>query len=257
MLLHTHISGLTDTTTEPVVLIHGLFGSYENLGVIARSLSEQYRIINVDVRNHGRSGHSEQMNYQLMAADLAETLDDLKIQKAAILGHSMGGKLAMAFALTNPDRVSKLIAADVAPVPYPPRHNSIFSGLFAVDIANLSSRSQADEQLSTFVKEAGVRQFLLKSLVKEDDKFYWRFNLPALKDKYSALTDAPMTEGRYDGPVLFIKGGDSDYILPEHKDTITRLFPNAEAKVIQGTGHWLHAEKPTVFTRLVQDFLLR
>ena len=257
MLLYTHSSGLTESTAEPVILIHGLFGSYENLGVIARSLSEQYHIINVDVRNHGRSGHSDQMNYQLMADDLAQTLDALNISKAALLGHSMGGKLAMTFALLYPHRVTKLIAADVAPVAYPARHNNIFSGLFAVDIANLSSRAQADEQLSAFVHEAGVRQFLLKSLIKEDDKFHWRFNLNALKANYSALTDAPMAEGQYDGPVLFIKGSESDYILPEHKDLITRLFPNAHAKIIQGTGHWLHAEKPAAFTRLVQEFLLR
>ncbi|WP_397471116.1 alpha/beta fold hydrolase, partial [Rheinheimera sp.] len=116
MRLYTHSSGLSETTAEPVVLIHGLFGSYENLGVIARSLSEQYHIINVDVRNHGRSGHSEQMNYNLMADDLAQTLDALNVSKAALLGHSMGGKLAMTFALLYPQRVTKLIAADVAPV---------------------------------------------------------------------------------------------------------------------------------------------
>uniref|UniRef100_A0A486XHH5 Esterase ybfF n=1 Tax=Rheinheimera sp. BAL341 TaxID=1708203 RepID=A0A486XHH5_9GAMM len=254
MLLHTHCSGQADKPA--IVLIHGLFGSYENLGVIERSLSSQYHVINLDVRNHGRSEHSNEMSYALMADDLADTLDALQLHKVAILGHSMGGKLAMAFALTYPQRVSKLILADIAPVSYPPRHNVIIAGLQAVDLANLSSRAEADKQLSAFISEMGVRQFLLKSLVKDNDTFYWRFNLKALQDNYPALIGAPMVSGQYDGPVLFIKGGDSDYILPEHKAAIMQQFPKAQAKIIQGTGHWLHAEKPAAFTKLVEDFLL-
>lgn len=256
MLLHTHKSGQQDSNTIPVVLIHGLFGSYENLGVIERSLSTEYQVVNVDVRNHGRSGHSEQMSYALMAEDLAQTLDELGITTAVLLGHSMGGKLAMAFALRYPQRVSKLILADIAPVAYPPRHNSIFAGLTAVNLAGITSRSDADKQLAQHISEPGVRQFLLKSLAKDNDTFYWRFNLAALQANYAALIDAPVAESRYDGPTLFIKGGDSDYILPEHKARITQLFPQAQAKIIQGTGHWLHAEKPAAFTKLVQDFLL-
>ncbi|MBZ9610722.1 alpha/beta fold hydrolase [Rheinheimera maricola] len=254
MLLHTHSSGQHDS--PPIVLVHGLFGSYENLGVIARSLSEHYHVINVDVRNHGRSGHSDDMTYALMAADLAQTLDDLQIQQTAILGHSMGGKMAMAFALQYPQRVSKLILADIAPVAYAPRHTSIITGLNAVELAHINGRADADKQLSAYIDEAGVRQFLLKSLIKNDDVFSWRFNLTALQANYAALISEPVLHGHFDGPVLFIKGGDSDYILPEHRPVILRLFPAAQAKVIQGTGHWLHAEKPTVFCKLVQDFLL-
>ena len=254
MLLHSHSSGQPDS--PPVVLIHGLFGSYENLGVIERSLSEHYHVINVDVRNHGRSGHSDDMSYPLMADDLAQTLDQLNVQQAAILGHSMGGKLAMAFALTYPQRVTKLILADIAPVAYPARHNSIFAGLNAVDLAGISNRADADKQLAGFINESGVRQFLLKSLVKQHETFQWRFNLAALQANYQALIGEPMVNGRFDGPVLFIKGGDSDYILPEHRPVIMQLFPAAQAKIIQGTGHWLHAEKPAAFTKLVQDFLL-
>lgn len=256
MLLHTHISGLQDSSKAPVVLIHGLFGSYENLGVIERSLSDQYQVINVDVRNHGRSGHSNDMNYQLMAEDLAQTLDSLNVEKAAILGHSMGGKLAMAYAVTYPERATKLILADIAPVKYPPRHNSIFSALQSVDLTQIDNRADADKQLAQHVEESGVRQFLLKSLIKDDDKFQWRFNLKALYDNYAELIGNPIENGSYTGPVLFIKGGDSDYILPEHKAAIAKLFPAAQAKIIQGTGHWLHAEKPAAFTKLVKDFLL-
>ncbi len=256
MLLHTHSSGHRLAGQSPVVLIHGLFGSYENLGVIARSLSEQYQVINIDVRNHGRSPHSDQMSYELMADDLAETLDALAIDHAILLGHSMGGKLAMAFALKYPLRVDKLLLADIAPVAYPARHNSIFAGLNAVALDSLTSRQQADSQLAQYISEAGVRQFLLKSLQKDNDTFSWRFNLAALQANYQALIGGPPGSGHYDGPVLFIKGGASDYILPEHKTRIMQLFPQAQAKIIQGTGHWLHAEKPAAFTKLVKDFLL-
>jgi esterase len=256
MLLYSHCSGLTDPGAATVVLIHGLFGSYENLGVIARGLAEHFRVINVDVRNHGRSDHSEQMDYALMAEDLAQTLDELSISTTAILGHSMGGKMAMAFALQYPERVSKLILADIAPVSYPPRHNTIIAGLCAVDMATLENRSDADKQLAQYIPEAGVRQFLLKSLVKDEQGFHWRFNLDALKHNYAELIAAPLQQGVFTGPTLFIKGGDSDYILPEHKAGIMQLFPQAQAKIIQGTGHWLHAEKPAVFTKLVLDFLL-
>jgi esterase len=256
MLLHTHCSGQNDDKAAPIVLIHGLFGSYENLGVIARGLSEQFRVINIDVRNHGRSGQSEQMNYNLLADDLAQTLDALAINQTALLGHSMGGKMAMAFALKYPQRVSKLILADIAPVAYPQRHTNIFAGLHAVDLANVTNRADADKQLAAHISDGGVRQFLLKSLVKEDDAFSWRFNLAALAQNYTALISAPLADGIYNGPTLFIKGGDSDYILPEHKERIMQLFPHAQAKIIQGTGHWLHAEKPAAFTKLVLDFLL-
>lgn len=254
MLLHTELTG--QPGKPAVVLIHGLFGSYENLGMIARSLSEQYQVVNVDVRNHGRSGHSADMSYRQMADDLAQTLDALELAQVALLGHSMGGKLAMTFALLHPERVTKLILADIAPVAYPPRHNSIFAGLEAVDLAKLTSRAEADKQLAEYINEAGVRQFLLKSLVKDNDRFYWRFNLAALKANYAALIGEPLVQGQYSGPVLFIKGDDSDYILPEHRPAILQLFPQAQAKIIQGTGHWLHAEKPAAFTKLVQDFLL-
>lgn len=257
MNLFSHSSGNLDSDKAPVVLIHGLFGSYENLGIIARSLSEQFHVINVDVRNHGRSGHSAQMNYSLMADDLAQTLDALGVNSAYLLGHSMGGKLAMRFAISYPDRVQKLILADIAPVAYQPRHHAIFTGLKSIDLATLSSRAEADKQLANHVTETGVRQFLLKSLVKDEaGKFSWRFNLDALWANYQTLIGDLGTEGSYTGPTLFIKGGDSDYILNEHRPVIAKHFPAAQAKIIQGTGHWLHAEKPAIFSRIVTEFLL-
>ncbi|MGI5310287.1 alpha/beta fold hydrolase [Rheinheimera sp. WS51] len=251
MLLHTHSTG----SGEPIVLIHGLFGSYENLGIIARSLAEHYHVINIDVRNHGLSAHSEQMTYPLMAEDLKQTLDHLDLGKVAMLGHSMGGKLAMAFALAYPERVTKLILADVAPVAYPARHQQILAALNSVPLAEIKSRTDADKHLAQYINEAGVRQFLLKSLDKQEQNFNWRFNLTALTKQYDNIIGEPQQNGVFAGPCLFIKGGLSDYILAEHKEQILAHFPQAKIKVIEGTGHWLHAEKPVIFSRLVQDFL--
>ncbi|MDX3775608.1 alpha/beta fold hydrolase [Chromatiaceae bacterium AAb-1] len=252
MLLHTHITG----QGQPVVLLHGLFGSYENLGMIARSLSDNYQVINLDIRNHGRSGHSDNMDYPLMADDLAETLHHLNVMPYAILGHSMGGKITMQYAQQYPDTVEKIILADIAPVSYHSRHNKIFDGLSSVKLNELANRADADKQLAAHIPEAGVRQFLLKSLIKKNDTFQWRFNLPALIKNYPQLVLAPAAETPFTGPALFIKGSESDYILPEHKSVIMQRFPAAQAKVINGTGHWLHAEKPAAFTKIVQDFLL-
>lgn len=251
MLLHTHCTG----SGEPIVLIHGLFGSYENLGIIARNLAEDYHVINIDVRNHGQSPHSDEMSYPLMAEDLLQTLDHLGLPKVSILGHSMGGKLAMAFALANPERVNKLILADVAPVVYPARHQQILAALNSVPLDKIQSRSEADKYLSQYINELGVRQFLLKSLHNQDENFSWRFNLASLTEQYANIIGEPQQHGVFTGNCLFIKAELSDYILPEHKEHILAHFPNAKVKIIQGTGHWLHAEKPAVFTRLVQDFL--
>lgn len=253
MILHYQLAG----SGPLVVLIHGLFGSYENLGSIARALTDDFQVLNIDVRNHGRSAHSEQMDYALMAADVAETLAHLTLTPYAIIGHSMGGKIAMEFALRQPQAVQRLVLADIAPISYSTgRHQHIFAGLNSIDMATLANRRDADEQLARFIPELGVRQFLLKSLDKTDNGFSWRFNVPALQQNYASLISAPTIQGQFTGPALFIKGSESDYILPEHRSTIMQLFPSAQAKVIQGTGHWLHAEKPAAFNKLVRDFLL-
>ncbi|WP_337881066.1 alpha/beta fold hydrolase [Rheinheimera sp.] len=251
MLLHTEISG----QGQAVLLLHGLFGSYENLGVIARQL-ESCQVISMDLRNHGRSGWSDEMNYPAMADDVAETLAQHGIEQVVVLGHSMGGKVAMQLALSRPHLVSKLILADISPVQNKPRHQAIFAGLSAVATANVQSRQQADQLLTAHIAEAGVRAFLLKSLQKAATGFAWRFNLDVLQSCYDDILQPPAATGPYPGPALFIKGGDSDYLLSEHQGVISTLFPQAKAKVIMGTGHWLHAEKPAAFARLVNDFLL-
>lgn len=254
MILHTDITG----QGEPLVLIHGLFGSYENLGVVARALQPRFQLINVDLRNHGRSPRAATMDYPQMAADVFETLDNLEIVQCAVLGHSMGGKVAMQMALSKPERVNKLILADISPVVNEPRHQRILQGLAAIDLAQLTDRKQADTLLQPFVDELGVRQFLLKNLYKDQqDQFQWRFHLKALIDNYQQLLAAPEATQPFLGETLFIKGGNSDYIQAAHQPVILKLFPNASAKIIQGTGHWLHAEKPSAFSKIVSDFLLR
>lgn len=252
MILHTDITG----QGTPLLLIHGLFGSGENLGMIARLLADRFRVINVDLRNHGRSGHSDALSYPLMAADLVETMDALNIPAAAVLGHSMGGKAAMQLALSFPTRVSKLVLADISPVVSQARHLSILDALNSIDLTTLTDRKDADRQLQQGISDAGTRAFLLKSLQKTDLGFQWRFNLAALTAQYPQVLAAPQASGSYDGPVLFIKGGNSDYLLAEHQPQIQQLFPKARAKVIEGTGHWLHAEKSAAFAKITADFLL-
>jgi esterase len=239
----------------PVILIHGLFGSAGNLGMVARGLAPHFHAYSLDVRNHGRSPHSDDMNYKLMAADVIQFMDDRAITSCPILGHSMGGKIAMQVALDHPGRVSRLVVADVAPVNYPPHHEDTLAGLEAVDQASISSRAQADEILSQWIEEPGVRAFLLKSLQQDDSGLYhWLLNRRAITANYAALGAA--AEGHpFAGPTLFIKGGNSDYILPKHRARVMQLFPSASLKVIEGAGHWLHAEKPTLFNQLVLRFL--
>ncbi len=241
---------------QPVVLIHGLFGSLDNLGMLARPLSEQYRVISVDLRNHGASFHSDEMSYPTQAADLLALFDQLGLEQVALVGHSMGGKVAMQVAKQAPTRVARLVVADIAPVAYPhARHQNVFAGLNATLEQAPQSRGEAEAILAEHVEIAGVRQFLLKSFAKGESGWGWRFNVPALERNYANIMGWPDPQSRFEGPALFIKGGDSDYMLPAHTETVMAQFPAAKARVIAGTGHWLHAEKPVLFNKLVVDFL--
>lgn len=250
--LHGIDSGSSD---EVVVLLHGLFGSASNLGVLAKALEADFRVIRLDLRNHGRSFHADEMSLADMADDVARYLDAHNIASANLLGHSLGGKVAMQLALSDPDRVRRLVVADIAPVVYPRHHDAILDALKSIDLRALKSREQADEVLRSAVDSAGVRQFLLKNLGRgEEGGWAWKMNLAAIDQHYDELRQAP--EGSpYAGPVLFIKGDDSDYIQAEHSAVIKRLFPAAAYKIIQGAGHWLHADKPAAFNQLVQRFL--
>lgn len=243
---------------EHIVLIHGLFGSLENLNMVAKTLSQHYCVTSVDVRNHGNSFHQQGMNYSDLAQDVITLLNALSIEFCHLLGHSMGGKIAMQIALSYPQRVNKLIVADIAPVEYSAHHLTIIEGLQAIDLTKVQKRKDADSQLANYVDDIGVRQFLLRNLaINEQGQFQFKCNLNNIEQGYQQIMQRNETEDGqpFNGKTLFIKGGDSDYILAKHQEAIKTLFPYAKAKIIQGTGHWLHAEKTVAFNKIVMDFL--
>lgn len=229
-----------------LISIHGLFGSQENLGTINRRLAEHFCVHGLDIRNHGRSPHDESMRYSEMAADLIEYMDDQGIDQAHLLGHSMGGKIVMEAALRYPERVQKVAVLDIAPVTYTVRrHDEVFAGLKAIDLNALTKRSDAEAVMAKHISEPAIRQFLLKNLYKNPEgKFGWRMNLEVIEQFYGSILSGQETGTPFSEEILFLKGSDSDYILPEHRDEVLRLFPNASMRTIHGTGHWLHAEKP-------------
>ncbi|MEX0300104.1 MAG: alpha/beta fold hydrolase [Kordiimonas sp.] len=240
---------------EPLLLLHGLFGSADNLGGIARLLAEEYRVIAVDHRNHGRSPHHNQMNYQAMAADIYSVMDKEGISEANIFGHSMGGKVAMQMALDEPHRVTKLVVGDIAPVTYERHHDAILAGMQAVEKAAPEGRKAAEVILSGYEREPAVLSFLLTNWRRDETgKWGWRLNVDVIDRDYMNIV-AGNKGAPYKGNVLFLRGGNSDYVLADHRDIIIELFPNATVRTIEGTGHWLHAEKPDMVARAIIRFL--
>lgn len=240
------------------MLIHGLFGSLDNLGGLARVLADHYKVYQIDLPNHGQSPRSDDVTYPSQASAVKDFITQQGLNHVSVVGHSMGGKVAMAFAMANPDLVDQLVVMDIAPVQYRVRrHDAVLAGLNATMQTPIANRKEAEQTLSQHVKEPGVRQFLLKSLAKQDDgHFNWRFNVAALEANYDDITDWPLN-GVFDKKTLFLKGADSDYIAAEHRDSIERQFPQAKAHVVAGTGHWLHAEKPDTVARVITRFLTK
>jgi len=236
---------------SPIILVHGLFGSLDNLGVLARDLVTDHDILQVDMRNHGLSGRSEEMTYAAMAQDLLDTLDANGLQKVTLIGHSMGGKAVMALTAVAPERIDGLVVIDVAPVDYAVRrHDEIFTAINAVTEAGVSTRQQAAAIMREHLSEEGVVQFLLKSFVDGQ----WRFNVPALWDQYSHIVGwTPLPAWQH--PTLFIRGGNSPYVTDACRDTLLAQFPQARAHVIAGAGHWVHAEKPDAVLRALRRYL--
>ena len=236
---------------SPIVLVHGLFGSLDNLGILARSLVADHDIIQVDMRNHGLSPRSPEMNYPAMAQDLLDTLDDRLIDKAIFIGHSMGGKAVMALTALAPERVERLVAIDIAPVDYHVRrHDEIFAAINAVTDAQATSRQQAASVMRQHLQEEGVIQFLLKSFVDGE----WRFNVPVLWDQYPHIVGWE-TIPPWEHPALFIPGGNSPYVTEAYREQLLAQFPQARAHVIAGSGHWVHAEKPEAVLRAIRRYL--
>ncbi len=253
--LHARVFS-SDEAAPPLVLLHGLFGSWENLGSLAKGLSADYVVHALDLRNHGRSPHTDAMNYTLMAQDVLAYMQAQGLEKAHIVGHSMGGKTAMQLALIAAEKVMSVIAIDIAPVTYPPGHLDILEGLRTLPLHEITSRHEADVHLKAFVPELPVRQFLLKNLVKSGmTGFAWRMNLAAIDRQYNEVRIGVDAHLPFTGPILFIKGGHSDYIDRSHQPHIERLFPGAQLRVIPNTGHWLHAEKPETVLQICLRFL--
>ncbi|WP_249022156.1 MULTISPECIES: esterase [Kluyvera] len=236
---------------SPIVLVHGLFGSLDNLGILARDLLADHDVIQVDMRNHGLSPRSDDMSYPAMAQDLLDTLDANQIEKATFIGHSMGGKAVMALTALAPERIDRLVAIDIAPVDYHVRrHDEIFAAINAVTSAGVSTRQQAATVMREYLHEEGVIQFLLKSFVDGA----WRFNVPVLWEQYPHIVGWE-TIPAWEHPALFIPGGNSPYVTEAYRDDLLAQFPQARAHVIAGAGHWVHAEKPDAVLRAIRRYL--
>lgn len=238
-----------------MLLLHGLFGSGPNLGALARSLEDRFAVYSLDLPNHGRSGWLDAPDLPGMAASVLDWMDREGLDVVALVGHSLGGKVAMELALGAPGRVRALVVVDIAPVDYPARHGAVFAALRAVSEARCASRQDAAGVLEARLEEEGVAQFLLMSLARMDGRMDWRFDRAGLERAYPALIAAPAGGREYRGPTLFIKGERSDYIEQSQRERILALFPAATLRVVAGAGHWLHAEKPTLFNALVGRFL--
>ncbi|MBR9727900.1 alpha/beta fold hydrolase [Shewanella intestini] len=249
---------------EPVILIHGLFGNIDNLKNLANSLQDSFRVTRVDLPNHGESEHVSQMDYFSLAKSIITLCDNLNLQHFSLVGHSMGGKVAMAVALLYPQRVNTIVIADIAPVTYKPRHDTVFHALMSLKLDSTTTRQTALAHLVQQNVDSATAQFLLKNLQRQTAGFTWKMNLNGLFNAYQQLIDWPfklISKGEqwkpYTNACLIIRGADSDYVTHEHRDEIIAQFPHISAKTLNGTGHWLHAQKPEIFNRLVKEFLLK
>ena len=262
MKLNYLAQGADHSQAPVVILIHGMFGSLSNLGVLARPLLEHCRVISVDLRNHGDSPHEQTMDIPSMAEDIVQLMDELAIHSATLIGHSLGGKVAMQVALNCPERVNGLVVADIAPVTYTGGQDRALAGLVALSRLmgpggdQVESRSTADKLLSDYVDEPGVRAFLLKNLARNaDGGFSLKLNISSIEENYSTTLVAAPSGDSYSGPTLFLKGETSAYIQEKHRPVIRQMFPRARLQVVEGAGHWLHAEQPQVVNQLIGQFL--
>ncbi|MDU8909898.1 alpha/beta fold hydrolase [Aestuariicoccus sp. MJ-SS9] len=250
-MLNTILHG-TATDRPPLLIVHGLYGSARNWGVIAKRLSDERQVIAVDQRNHGDSFWSDDHSYEAMAADLAQVIA-AHGGRADVVGHSMGGKAAMLLALQHPEMVNTLLVADIAPVAYSHTQIQYIEAMRAVDLDKVAKRSDAAAQLARNVPEPALQAFFTQSLDVAGKR--WRLNLDALAEAMPQILGFPQIDASFDGPVLFLSGAQSDYVLPEHRERIRALFPKARFAKIPGAGHWLHAEKPREFEDSVRAFL--
>jgi esterase len=242
---------------QPLVILHGLFGYSDNWQTHAKKLAEYYRVILVDLRNHGHSFWSDSFSYPIMAADLNELVDFLALDNFILLGHSMGGKTAIQYIQDYPNKVEKLVVVDIGIKEYPLHHGEILNGLHAIDLNVVNSRSEAERLMSEHIASPGVRQFLLKNLYWiEKGKLAWRMNIPVLEKEMPAIVAALDVEENFT-PTLFIRGTASNYILDEDVSILEDHFPDMQLVSIDNAGHWVHAEAPSEFMEAVLGFCLR
>ncbi|MDU8886603.1 alpha/beta fold hydrolase [Yeosuana sp. MJ-SS3] len=253
MLLHSNIIG----EGPAFVILHGFLGMGDNWKTLGKQFSDEgYQVHLVDQRNHGHSFHDEEFNYQVLSDDLKMYCETHKLNNIILLGHSMGGKAAMLFAVEHPEMVSKLIIADISPRYYPGHHKDILDGLSALNFDQISSRGEADKILQDYIPEFGIRQFLLKNLYwKEKGKLDLRINLDVLKENDSGIGEELPMYTEFQGKTLFLKGAKSEYIVDQDKTLIKKHFPNAQIITIPNAGHWLHAENPKDFFQSVMAFV--
>jgi len=253
--LYTRISGEPGQPT--VVLLHGLFGSSANWGAIARHLAARYRVLAPDLRNHGQSPHHPDNSYPAMVEDVLGLLDAQRLDAATLVGHSMGGKVAMHLALHHPQRVQGLVVVDMSPVSYGHDFEAVLEAFRAVDLAEIGGRADADAQMASRIAGSGVRAFLLQNLVKRPDGWAWRMNLGALAAAQAQITGFPAQPAgaAFGGPTSFVYGELSDYVTPAYEPDIHRLFPNASLCPVANAGHWVYADQPQGFLDCLQAFL--
>jgi len=251
-------SSQVNSDHSPIIIIPGLFGSTVNWRGFARNLSKEYLVYVVDQRNHGESPHADSHSYADMVADLLQLVDDLGLERVTLCGHSMGGKVAMAFSLLYPDRVDKLAVLDIAPVAYTHSHAPYIKALMAIDLSQLASRSDAEKALQESIPDMATRLFLMQSLVGSPGNYRWRLNLAILYQYMSDITSFPeqdLVGMSSDLKPLFLTGSNSDYVLEQHNDAIKYYFPKAVFNEIEGAGHWLHAEQPKRVLEALTVFL--
>jgi esterase len=239
-----------------VILLHGLLGSADNWHPVALQLAEKFRVFALDQRNHGQSPHSDEMNFPLLAADVNEFMAARGIESAHVIGHSMGGKTAMQFALQFPARVEKLVVADMAPRQYAPAHEKIFSALLALDLKTFLARQEIEDALAPEIPSLVLRRFLLKNLgCNAAGEFFWKINLRGLAENYLQLREPISASKPFVKPALFVRGGKSNYVNSEDEPSIRELFPQAQIQTIAEAGHWIHADQPEEFLRRLLEFL--
>ncbi len=253
MLLYSRIEG----TGQPLLILHGFLGMSDNWKTLGTQYAAKgFQVHLLDLRNHGRSFHSDTFNYDVMTQDILDYCRDKNLQNSDIIGHSMGGKVAMLLATQHPDLIHKLIVGDIGPKYYAPHHQEILAGLNAVDFSTKPERAEVDAIIAGYIPDFGTRQFLMKNLYwKEPGQLEFRFNLPVFNREIENIGTALPDNARFDKPTLFINGGNSKYIKEEDKTGILNHFPQAVFDTIPNVGHWLHAENPKLFFEITSSFL--